>query len=328
MWYDDGWCIYLGTEAGKKTKSKLAKLKNLQTFQTQYMRMIQDALERYHFEGLPETCNDRVVIQSLLWYANVVFFEKGGNIFSLPGAPGGGGFNIYGDPADAWIFGRNGKLNEDIRLFIPGSDVSTYLDDVSGIATGKSRGVIVWENSMRYPFINLVIYYAQQIADTLRTLEVSRRWLKRPVITFADESTVKTVKSYWDRIDDNEDVIIGTGIYDPTKVSVQQLNNSGQTLEACTQLIEWYESKYRELCGIDSNSQIDKKGENLINAEVDINNDFTGLCVEKCIPYIEQGLDNVNKVFGTNIKVVPREKEEAPEPDIKNESEGIENENV
>ena len=309
MWYDDGWLIFLGNEAGKKTKKKLAELKNVTTFQTQYMRMIQDALERYEIEGVPETCDKRVILQSLLWYSNVVIFERDGALFSLPGAPGGAGFNIYGQPGDAWVFGRNGKLNEDVRLYIPGADVDAYLNDTSGVATGKRRGVIVWENSMRYPFINVVMYYAQQIADTLRTLEVSRRWLKRPVITFADESTVKTVRDYWNKIDDNEDVIIGTGIYDPSKVKVQEINVNGNNLTACTQLIEWYEAKYRELCGIDSNSQIDKKGENLISDEVEINNDFTDLSVEKLIPYLQEGFDNVNKIFGTSFKVTPREKE-------------------
>ena len=322
MWYDEGWQIYLGTELGKKTKKKLAELKNFVTFQNVYMRLIQEALARYEIWGVPDTCNNRVILQSLLWYANVTFFEKGGNLFALPGAPSGSGYNIYGDPGSAYVFGRNGKLSEDIKLFIPGSDIASYLNETSGINTGKSKGVIVWENSMRYPFIRVLIYYAEQIADTLRTLEVSRRWIKKPVITFAEESMVKTISDYWSKIDNNEDIVIGTGIYDPSKVNVEQLQFSANNLTACTQLVEWYEAKFRELCGIDSNSQIDKKGENLISDEINVNNDFTELSVEKCLPYIQEGLDNVNKIFGTNMFVKMREKAQS---DIEEGNEDVEN---
>lgn len=310
MWYDEGWQIYLGTDLGKKTKKKLAEFKNFTTFQNVYMNMIQIALQRYSIDGVPDTCNERVILQSLLWYANATFFEKDGNLFALPGVPSGSGYNIYGDPGSVWVFGRNGKLNEDVKLYIPGSDIAGYLNETSGITSGKSRGVIVWENSMRYPFIRVLIYYAEQIADTLRTLEVSRRWIKKPILTFAEESMVKSISDYWQKIDNNEDLVIGTGIYDPSKVNVEQLNFNGANLTACTQLLEWYEAKFRELCGIDSNSQIDKKGENLISDEVMINNDYTELSVEKCLPYIQDGLDNVNKIFGTSMKVKAREKEQ------------------
>ena len=321
MWYDDGWQIFLGGgEIGAKHKKKLAQYKNFAVFQQVYMSKVLDALSRYSIKGLPETISERVVLQSLLWYGGVCFFEKEGALFGLPGVPSGEGFNINGDPGSCWVFGRNGKLNEEVKLYIPGAEDSRILTDTSGVRMGgQPRGVMVWENQMRFPFIRIVMYYSQQIADTLRSLEVSRRWIKKPFITFCEESMVPTVEAYLRKIDDNEDAVIGTGIYDPTKVKIEQLQFSPSTLESCTQLIEWYESKFRELCGIDSNSQIDKKGENLIRAELAINDDYTALAVDKCIPVIEEGLDLVNLMMGTHITVEKRAKVEQEVSDNGNE---------
>lgn len=315
MWFEPGWNIFLGCgDWGKMTKKKLLKFKNQTVFQNIFMSNVTDALTRYTIDGLPETCSERVVLQSLLWHGCAVFFEKDGAIYALPGATSGDGYNINGDPGSAWVYSRNGILSEDVKLFIPGSDVSAFLEKTNGSGIGgKPKGVMVWENQMRYPFINAVLYYSEQMADTLRTIEVGRRWLKRPVITFAEESVRETVEDFWKHIDENDDVIVGTGIYDPKKVNVEQLQYNGNNITSCTQLYEWYQSKLHELEGIKTSAQMDKKGENLIEAEVNVNNEFTALALDKIEPVVSYHLDIVNRVFGTNLSFRKRETEEKVE---------------
>ena len=303
-------------DIGKNHKKKLASFKNNISFQNTFARLVLDALERYELEGLPETISERVTLQSFLWYAGAVFFEKSGSLYALPAAPSGDGFNIYGDPASAWVFSKNGVFNEEVSLFIPGSDESKFLTETNAInLPHKLKGVYVWENKLRYPFVNYTMFFASAIADTMRTLDVCRTNIKNPFIITAEESVVPTVKKYMEQRDNNEEYVLSSGIFDASKVSVIPLVTNSDSLNSCTELIEWYENKYKELCGVDNNGQMDKKGENLISTEITINNMYTEMSVDKCIDTINEGLDSVNKIYGTSIRCVPKHRKEEPQND-------------
>lgn len=309
MWFDGYFNIFLsGGKTGKITRKKLAQYENNISFQNTFSRLIEDALSRYTFEGLPDTISERVLKQSLLWYGGVCVFEKDGALLALPAAPTGDGFNIYGEPSEVWVFSRNGQFNESVAVYIHGSDESAFLKrGMSTTQTKKPRGVYVWDNALRYPFINQTIFYSRAIADTMRTLDVCRVNIKNPYIIVAEESTVNTVRQYFNNRDNNEEFIVSSGVFDANKVQLLPIVTNAEALTSCTSLIEWYENQYRMLCGIDNNSQMDKKGENLIRAEVDITSDYTNLSIDKTIEYIKKGLEDVNKLFGTNITVKQRE---------------------
>ena len=82
----------------------------------------------------------------------------------------------------------------------------------------------------------------------------------------------------------------------PVEITADMINS-------VVSLCEWYENKYREICGIENNGQIDKKGENLIEAEVQTNDQYTDLSIDRILPVMQHYLDNVNSMFGTSIKV-------------------------
>lgn len=300
-------------DAGKATKRKINRFKNSVMFRNCFARLVQDGLHRYDFDGLPDTVSKRVVLQSLLWYGGVVFFEYKGGIFALPGAPTGN-FNINGDPGAAFVFTRNSSIgfNKEVKLFIPGSDENAFLNKTGLIDAkqGQARGVYVWENAIRYPFINQTIFFSSAIADSMRTLDVCRVNIKNPYIIVAEESVVNTVKRYFDQRDENNEYIISSGVFDAAKVQLLPIATNSDTLTACTALIEWYEAKYRELCGVKNNAQMDKKGENLIRAEVSVNDEYTYMSPDKCMEYIQAGLDDANRLFGLNMKVKEVDRED------------------
>lgn len=306
MWYNNLINIYAGKDVMqlKKTNSKLEKMKNNISFQNTFSRLYQDALHRYYFENLPDSISERVLKESLLLYGAAVFFIKDGNLLCLPGVPSGSGFNAYGDPASCWVFARNGKFNEEVKVYLPGSDETAFLKITnSEPQSGKIKGCFVRENATCYPFINHTLFYSDVIADTFRSLDVQRLNMKAPFIITAEETIVNSVKEFFKHRDNNEAYIVNTGVFPADKINLLPFDTNAQNLISATQLIDWYENKYRELCGIDNNGQIDKKGENLIQAEVDMNDEYTENSVDKCIEYIQKGLDDVNKIFGTNIKV-------------------------
>lgn len=294
LWYDPG--IYL---TGTK-RNKLKKLDTELVQQIVFTRLANLAQQRYHINGLSDTLSERTIIQSLLWYGSVVFFEKDGNLFALPGVPTGDGYNVYGDPGSAWVFSRyNGRMYKSVTLYIPGSDKAVFLKQLTGYQqTGKPAGVIVWDNKMRYPFINTVLYYTRCIADCYNTLDVTRYWLKRPLMLSGPEEASESVKKIIEDMGENPNAV-----YLSSKLGVTQntqllnTNANGQNLTDITGLLEWYESEFRAQCGIDSNSQMDKKGENLINAEITVNDQYQALSLDETLSEIQRGLDYVYEFF-------------------------------
>lgn len=319
MWFTGFWGIPLDIcDMGKSTRKKLINMKNEVTFQNTFSRLLLDALQRYRFTGLPDTINERVLLQSLCWYGCACIYERGDNLFALPCAPSGAGVNMYGDFGSAWVFSLNGQANEEVRLYIEGQEDSAFVKKTNGAITGKARGVMLRENHIMYPFVRTTIQFAEAIADAYRTLDVVRANIKRPYIITAEESVVNSVKKYFEQREQNFDHIISSGAFDPSKIVMVPIDVNGHSLDDATSLIEWYENHYREMCGLKNNSQIDKKGENLISEEVTVNDQYTGAQADRVVETIQHHLDICNKFFGCNIHV-----ERAVE-----EEEGVNDENV
>lgn len=303
MWYNDGY--FLISMANCKSKKKLNRMQNDLLAVTVFMRMFNTAMTRYKLKGLPETMSERLVLQSLIIYGNITFFIKNDNLLALPSVPSGNGYNINGDPTSAWVFARNGLLNEEIALYVPGGQIAPILENGTAGKTWKpQKGVMVWENKSRFPFLNEVIYYSQAVADTLRTVDVARKWLKNPFIAVAEESVITSVKKMLDDVEKNDEaVIVSTGVQDINRFNILPVTESTESIQAATELIDWYEQRFRALCGMRTNSNIDKKGENLISDEVHINDSYTDSITTELQEYLQSQFDFVNEVFGTSIKV-------------------------
>ena len=154
---------------GKPTQKKLTQLQNHKMFAQTFMRLMDTAMRRYRLRGLPDTCSERVILQSLITHGNIVFFKDpqfGDNVLALPGCPSGKGFNINGDPVSAWVYSKNGRVNHDVDLFIKGADEAKKMAEGSIVTNSAQKpvGVMVWENETRFPFIETVLYFANSIA--------------------------------------------------------------------------------------------------------------------------------------------------------------------
>ncbi len=306
MWLND----YMLIDCGKiKSRTKLNKFKNEQLFITTFMRLFNEALNRYKITGLPDTCNERVILESLILYGCATFFNYEGNVLSLPSAPSGRGWNIYGDPLSAWVYSRNGLFNKEIDLFVKGGDNSALIKrGMSGQINGNPVGCMVWESQNRYPFLNTIIFYAEAITDTLRTIDVNRLWLKHPFIPVCEESLIPTVKKLFNDYNNNQDFLpVSTGILDVDKFDLKNLDVSPDAIKSAIELCEWYESKFREQCGVKANSQVDKKGENLTSTEINVNEEYTDGKDNSIVEYINTQLDFVNEMLGTSMKCISTE---------------------
>lgn len=304
---------------------KITKYKNNQTFNMVFTHFITIALNRYKFEGLPDTMSERVIKTSLLFNSTVYPFQYMGSYLALPGNSNGR-YNMYGDISGAFVYGYNG-FNKEINLIMPGSENDNALKQTNfmGNEAKEGIGVQVRENDQFYPFVNVCIYYALQVMDSLRTLEVARTRLKKPYLIICEESLVSSAKNYLKEVKDNEEAIVSTGVFPSEKFHIEELPGiNGEVINSMVGLVQWYEDKFKTLCGLRANEAIDKKGENLIADEVNINEEYTTRNLLDCVDKINQGFELFNKNFGTNIKCVPneQEKEENDNDDIQ----GISNE--
>ena len=323
-WYGGLLGFPTGYGHGKMTAKKLTKFKNDLVFQNVFSRLLIKAMNRWHFEGLPDTMDERTIKLASIYYCGAELFENNGSVLSLPAVPDGGGLNIYGNFNKFWVFSRNALFNKKVDTYIRGSEEDAFLNrGTSGILGSKApKGVFIWENAIRYPFINLIIYYAQAIADSMRAIDVCRANIKSPFIITAEESIVNTVRGFFKDRDRNEEYIISSGIFPADKIQIMPIEANESALQSCIQLIEWLQSQYDELCGIDTNTQIDKKGENLISDELDINDMRTELNVDACVKEINKNLNDFNRLFGYNIKCV-KTYEEKKKEEAEYESENV-----
>lgn len=300
MWYDGYFIIDV---SGATSAKKLNKYKNSIVFQNEFFRLFDTAMQRYKITGLPDTVNERVVLQSLIVYGNVTFFERDGNILALPSAPSGAGYNINGDPVSAWVFSRNGLLNKEIGLYVNGGMNTPLIADGVSPIKPANKGVMIWENKTRYPFMQTILYYSGAIADTLRTIDVARKWIKTPFIAVAEQSLIPSVEKMLNDVTNNKDyMLVSTGIQDISKFNILPIEQSSESIQHATELVDWYTQQFRSHCGMKANSNIDKKGENLLTDEIHANDSYTDSISNTLTDYLNEQFDFCNQMLGTNIR--------------------------
>lgn len=295
MWYMNSTNIMF-TGVSKGVKKTLAEAENWEAFRLIFLRLYQDLYQQLSekIEVKSETLSKRVILESLIWYGNSCFFNHKGGVVALPSAMDGSHLTIYGESKRCFVYSRNGKLNENIKCYFEGQPMSTV---------DKDTGVIVWATPTRTPLINLVIFYARQIADSYRTLSVMRKRLKMPIIIQGDESQSNSIKKFYSQYCSNEEVIhLDTGFLDVDKTKITTVSADADTAQI-VELIDWYESKFRECIGIQSNGNIDKKGENLITAEIHVNDDYEGIQLYRILDCMKTYIDIVRYIWGDVITV-------------------------
>lgn len=300
--------------SSKTPQKTLAKYKNNFQFINTFMRMLNLAMHRYEVKGLPDTIKERPLKRALLHHGNIIFFEENGGLFALPGG-GMSDVNIYGEPGNAWIYGMNG-YNKELKLAIPGgADASLLRKSISGQTMPESKkGVYVRENYMNFPFVNYCMEYAEAIADTMRTLDIVRKNIKNPYVITAEQSIINTIKAFFNKRDNNEEYILSSGVFPADKIKMLPLDQNPECVKISTDLIEWYWNMFFELCGFNSNSNPDKKAQ-LTTVEVNSNNDIIALQAEQVVECLNEDLELVNKLYGTNITVEKTDLSEYNEDD-------------
>lgn len=309
-------------DSNGKTMKKMAQYKNQIEFMNIFAMLVNEALSsRYDIEGQPDTVNPRVVLESLLWYGSVGFFMKDGAVLALPGLPTAS-YTLYGDPTQMIVHGRNGYVDT-VKLFIPnGDDSSLVRSSTNGTAPKDGTGVWVRENRLAFPFINYCVEYADKIADTLRTLDITRMNIKRPYYIVAEEQIINSVKAFFNKRDNNEEYIVSSGIFPADKIKMMPFENNPENIRDCTMLVEWYLNQFRMLEGLNSPTTVDKKAQISVD-EFNSGSEISDVKKATDVEYLQQQLDFANEKLGTSMKIKKVEVEEKEDVNADNSGDNV-----
>lgn len=293
MFFNNFYFFFNQSNLSKKNKTKI---QNDIRFSQVFFELYEIAMQgRYEFTGIPVGIDERMFRESLLWTGACVIYNEHGNVIALPGGPGDG-LTVNGNFANAYVYSANGQINREISLYIPGTKI-----EASDAAEG--HGVLIRENTSTFPFIQTVFYYAEAISDALRTLDVIRKNTKVPALIACDPKILPSVKKFFEDRDDNQEYLALSTAFPADKISTLPFaENAANSIPAITGLIDWYKSQFRAKCGIMANEAIDKKGENLLSAEVNVAREYTTTVTQNAIKTLNTTLKQANNIFGLNIR--------------------------
>lgn len=278
----------------KGSQKQTAKRRNTAEYMNVKVQLILMRIKSFKWDGLPDTCNERMLEMSLLMNGFGMFRKINGAYVNLITTPDGS-LNLYGDPVGGWGYGLNG-YNEHGNFYVPGGENLFPMNPQDG----EIDSVLVKDNSLGYPFMPYIDAYSRRIADAQRSMDVIANMLKSPcIITVSDDDANKITKVLND-IDENCPWIVGIN---QAPYNTMNVVDTGAKPEILAELKDYKDalwSEYDTLCGINSNPAPDKK-ERLIVPEVNANNDLTELTVMSALEERQKACDIMKDFWGLDI---------------------------
>lgn len=313
---------------GGMSKKKRTEFKNSLEFQNHFMKWVNIAINRFKYDGLPESVDQRIIEMAFLFRGMAMVAEIDGVPYALFPAPGYD-MNINSIPTKAYGYGYNGK-SWLFTLYVRGADDGPLLlDTVNGKASRLYQAVMGFDNKARYPYVNYLITGCSRLADIKRAEDVIRANMKRPAIVVCEESQVNSVRQSFKNRDDNEDVIVisASGL-DLNSVKVWDMKTPQGILKELSDAYEREENILRDVFGLNALPNQDKK-ERLITDEANSNNEATQSSADVALVMRQQFIEDLNKAFGLSASVklrVEPMREEVWEDDGSDDVPGMETE--
>lgn len=261
--------------------------------QQQYMeilnRFINIALARFKWNNLPETCNERALEITLLFYGKCLFFrdksEKGLGLIHTP-VNMTGGYNIYYEATRR-------------EAFAHGYNHSYGLDD----------SVLIRANRTMTPDSYIIFNYASKVANALRAIDVHTETIKRPFAVACEEKKKNTVINAIKNIRDNDIAVFATDFMVGQGDAIKVLNFGVTPMlsEMWANVKNYFNQAYNAL-GIAN--QFTEKRERMIVSESEGEANPTRHTMQSNLESRRRACEEINKMFGTSISVEANQLEE------------------
>lgn len=152
--------------------------------------IVQMAMSRYRWVGLPKTCDERYLELQLLLsgMATIAFPKKMSGTFMSLQVCGNGRPNMYDVPSQWIAMGQNGTR----------------------FTCDNTNGVLVYDNATRYPLMNGIDLYARELAQIRLVKRTNRFHQQMPFILKGDQRKRQDMVNLFRNVADGEPAILAT----------------------------------------------------------------------------------------------------------------------
>lgn len=268
---------------GKRKREKWeSALLNNRTYLQYYNRLLELAINMYEWKNLPDTVDERFLELTLFSDGMAVFFRDDILGELCLQCMIGGELDVYRIPIDRTAYATNGYQ---MRL-------------------NNQNSVIIFNNYTHTNSMLDVEMYARRLYEIERTIDVNVKAQKTPLIVRATENQRLTMQNLYMQYDGNEPFIFGDNNLDMDAIKVLP-TNAPYVADKLNILKRQIWNEALTYLGIE-NSNTEKK-ERLVSDEV--NSNLGGVAAQRfCrLNARRKAADQINKMFGLNIKVDFRE---------------------
>lgn len=269
--------------------SKTPNMNNM-TANDYYDRLKLIAISLFEWEGLPKTCNQRHLENTLYTMGRALFYQDPDNkgYFNAKCTPSGT-LNHYDEP-----------LN-----FTAYSTVYNHTYD-------RNDCVLIRNNYLERPTDFSVTLFASRLTEAERTIDVNIKAQKTPILVRCDDKDRLTMKNLYRDYEGNEPFILGG----------KALNLEGlKVLKTDAPFVADKLQKYKHeiwnealtFFGI-NNTNSDKR-ERLTDDEVNANNELIGVNAQAMLLTRQEACKWINEKYGLNVSVKMRNFEQEEHPD-------------
>lgn len=186
---------------------KEAEYMNRETYWFWYTYLMELALNRYEWHGLPPEIDSRFIELCMLFNGSVLFYfdDMLGEYLALEYSAIGPE-SVNRDPIRRMGISYGYAHNERTGKY----EIIKYRD------LNPKNSVIIWNNSTRTPDIGAVHFYAQKLTEIDRAHDVNLRQQKTSKIIKTTSDTQMTMENLLRKHDGNVPFIFGGKIIDPT----------------------------------------------------------------------------------------------------------------
>lgn len=246
----------------------------------------------FRYEGLPDTIPAKWLEHYLLCNGNAAIIKYDDKLYAVTGGMG----EI---PNAYYIPSRYIVANP----YLKGGMIPEKADDLSMSKTYiiDKDCVVIWNDTYSQGVMPLLLRYIHALVENDITMNIADILARATLnISAADDQTRKSAELYLNRLEKGELAVIAEKAFiDGLKIS--EFTAAANSL---TNLIEYHQyikaSLYNEL-GLNSNYNM--KRESINSNESQLNDDMLHPLIDTMLRERQEGVERINKMFGTDIKV-------------------------
>lgn len=262
------------------SKMSARDLNNQQYYEI-FNRVMNIAMSRFKWNGLPDTCRPEVLEATLFFYGCAVFADDPelGFIHTPVRLPGP--YNVYYESTVRAAYSFNYERNFTL-----------------------DNSVLIKANHTMFPDYLTVWNYTPKIANCMRAIDVHTETLKRPFFIVCPDKVLTSAKTMLTKIADNEIAVIGEKLGENGEIKVLPLATTSNLPDMWANVKNYFNQVFSAL-GV-KNSYSEKR-ERMITTEAEGESNSVRHSLESELSERQLAADRINQMFGLDVSVEANE---------------------